>query len=128
MRWLIVFIALSIPSLTFARCRLMSIAPPDGAIVTGADSISGWTCEATSLQIRFDNGPLIDIPYGGTRGDTVGACGDDNNSFSLAWNWAVNGPGPAHHRDPERWCRLRYADRHSDKLGRGISYRHLRNV
>lgn len=67
--------------------------PADGAIVTGADAISGWTCEANILQIRFDGGGLITLPYGGTRGDTVGACGDDDNGFALAWNWALLGPG-----------------------------------
>ena len=92
MRWFFIFILVFIPSLSLADAVNVD-SPPDGALVTGADSISGWTCDATSLQIRFDDGALITLPYGGTRGDTMVVCGDDDNGFSLPWNWALNGPG-----------------------------------
>ena len=79
------------PGVTAAEVIVDS--PRDGAIVTGVDVISGWTCEADTLQVRFNGGQPIAIPYGGTRGDTIAVCSDDDNGFSLAWNWALLGPG-----------------------------------
>ena len=68
-------------------------SPPAGAIVTGVDNISGWACEADLIQARFDGALILTIPYGGTRGDTNTICGDDDNGFTLAWNWNLLAPG-----------------------------------
>lgn len=68
-------------------------SPPDGAIVTGADNISGWTCDADLIQVRIDGELILTVPYGGTRGDTMSICDDDDNGFTLAWNWNLLPPG-----------------------------------
>ena len=93
--WFIVFVVLSIPSLTWASTLTID-NPADGATVTGADAILGWDCDASTslLQVQFDTGPLFTMPGGGTRGDTIGICGDDDNGFAFGWNWALLAAGP----------------------------------
>jgi hypothetical protein len=88
--WFAFLVVLCIPSLTWASTLTID-NPADGAIVTGADAILGWDCDASTslLQVQFDAGPLFRMPGRGTRGDTVGMCGDDDNGFAFGWNWAL---------------------------------------
>ena len=88
--WFAFFVVLCIPSLTWASTLTID-NPTDGAIVTGADAILGWDCDASTslLQVQFDAGPLFTMPGGGTRGDTIGICGDDDNGFAFGWNWGL---------------------------------------
>lgn len=68
-------------------------SPAVGAIRSGADSIFGWKCTAGTITVRFDAGDPIPALYGGTRVDTFGECGDDNNGYVLLWNWSLLTPG-----------------------------------
>ena len=68
-------------------------SPAVGAIRSGADSIFGWKCTAGTITIRFDGGNPIPALYGGTRVDTAGMCGDNNNGYVLLWNWSLLTPG-----------------------------------
>jgi len=61
--------------------------PPPASNQSGIGLVSGYYCDAQVIEVSFDGGPLIEAPYGTTRGDTVGICGDDDNGFGLLWNY-----------------------------------------
>ena len=61
--------------------------PQPGSFQSGLGIISGWVCEATRIEIQFDDQPLVEAAYGTDRGDTQSACGDTNNGFGLLYNW-----------------------------------------
>lgn len=67
--------------------------PASGSIQSGIGVVSGWKCQATRIEVIFDNNAPIQVGYGTSRGDTRGTCGDDNNGFGLLWNWNLLGPG-----------------------------------
>ncbi|MCS6924823.1 MAG: hypothetical protein NZ578_02860 [Candidatus Binatia bacterium] len=67
--------------------------PAPGSIQSGIGVVSGWKCQATRIEVIFDNGAPIQVGYGTSRGDTRQGCGDDNNGFGLLWNWNLLGPG-----------------------------------
>ena len=67
--------------------------PGYGAKLSGIGLISGWKCEGGSLTVRLNGGSPISLVYGGPRGDTAGVCGDSNNGFAIAFNWALLGDG-----------------------------------
>ena len=58
-----------------------------GSFQSGIGLISGWVCDAQTITIRFDDGPPQEAAYGTSRGDTQGACGDNDNGFGLPFNW-----------------------------------------
>ena len=71
--------------------------PGNGATVSGIGVISGWKCEAVGdITVRFDGGDHIPLLYGSSRGDTSGACNDDDglNGFVAIWNWGLMADGP----------------------------------
>ena len=68
--------------------------PSPSQIVSGIGMISGWVCEAESVEaiIRDSNGDELPISpvrllYGGERLDTQEMCGDVNNGFGVVINW-----------------------------------------
>ncbi len=67
--------------------------PGPGSRQSGIALIRGWVCQAILIEIQIDEGPRLRAAYGTTRGDTQGACGDDNNGFGLTWNWNLSGDG-----------------------------------
>ncbi|MEW6271905.1 MAG: M12 family metallo-peptidase [Thermodesulfobacteriota bacterium] len=67
--------------------------PQPGSPQSGIGLVSGWVCNAASVQFRIDDGPLRDAAYGTSRLDTVGVCGDANNGFGALLNWNVLGDG-----------------------------------
>jgi len=73
------------------RVRLEN--PQDGSVQSGIGVISGWACEATTIEIFIDNAAPLQAGYGTTREDTQAICDDANNGFSLLWNWNLSGPG-----------------------------------
>jgi len=60
---------------------------------SGIGVVSGWFCDASVIEIQFDDLAPIDAAYGTTREDTVGVCGDADNGFGLLWAYALLGEG-----------------------------------
>ena len=60
--------------------------PRAGAHQSGVGVISGWVCEADTVEIKI-NGVPYPVPYGTARLDTEGDCGDVDNGFGLLFNW-----------------------------------------
>ena len=69
--------------------------PSPGSFQSGIGAISGWVCEAEEITIEFEHGEVSSTTagYGTSRGDTMDACGDANNGFSLLFNWNLLGDG-----------------------------------
>jgi len=68
--------------------------PQIGAAESGIGLLSGWACGATSIQVSFDGGAKIQVPYGSPRADTASVCGTNINSgFGLLFNYNTLGPG-----------------------------------
>ena len=67
--------------------------PPNGGRVSGVLAFTGWVCDAETVEIRIDGGAPIPAAYGTPRGDTIGACGDQDNGVSLLFNFALLGDG-----------------------------------
>ncbi len=69
--------------------------PQPGAFVSGVGAISGWVCEASTIEIEFnhDAANRWQAGYGTLREDTYGECGDTNNGFGLLYNWNRLGDG-----------------------------------
>lgn len=68
--------------------------PVPGALKSGVGVISGWVCDAEELEVSFDGGARLFMPYGSERTDTAGVCGDTDNGFGLLWNYNELGDGP----------------------------------
>ena len=66
--------------------------PRAGAHQSGVGVISGWVCEADTVEIEI-NDVRHPVPYGTARLDTEGACGDVDNGFGLLFNWNLLGDG-----------------------------------
>ena len=66
--------------------------PRAGAHQSGVGVISGWVCEADTVEIKI-NGVPYPVPYGTARLDTEDACGDVDNGFGLLFNWNLLGDG-----------------------------------
>lgn len=71
--------------------------PPHGASRSGIGVISGWVCEADTVEIeliRGDSTYRVPVAYGTGRDDTRLRCGDDGkNGFGLTWNWNLLAEG-----------------------------------
>ncbi len=99
-KWLmlVVFGPLLIPFVAWAAFALGNPAP--GAIKSGVGLVSGWACDAEKLEVSFDGGPRLFVPYGSERPDTAYTedgekiCGDTDNGFGLLWNYNELGAGP----------------------------------
>ena len=67
--------------------------PQPFSFQSGIGVISGWVCNAGSVDIVIDDFPAIPAAYGTSRNDTVGVCGDADNGFGLLFNWNIVGSG-----------------------------------
>ena len=67
--------------------------PVPQSVKSGVSVVSGWICDAEELEVSFDGGPRIFVPYGSERGDTRGVCGDTDNGFILLMNYNNLGDG-----------------------------------
>ena len=69
--------------------------PQPGSAQSGIGVISGWACDASQIEIEFNNDPATrsQAGYGTLRADTQGQCGDTNNGFGLLFNWNLLGDG-----------------------------------
>ena len=82
--------------LTPEQARLENPAP--GSFQSGLGVISGWVCEADTVEIVFEpegtDAPLTFEAGSGTeRADTADHCGDTDNGFGLLFNWNLLGDG-----------------------------------
>ena len=67
--------------------------PQPASFQSGIGVISGWACNAQTIEISFNGGPRIQAAIGTIREDTQGACGDTDNGFGLLYNWNRLGDG-----------------------------------
>jgi hypothetical protein len=68
--------------------------PQPDSFQSGISTISGWVCNAQSVQILIDGTIRIDAAYGTLREDTRSACGKANTGFGVLVNWNPLGDGP----------------------------------
>ena len=78
------------------QARLENPAP--GSFQSGLGVISGWVCEAETVEIVFEPGGTDDTlafeaGSGTERLDTADRCGDTDNGFGLLFNWNLLGDG-----------------------------------
>ena len=77
--------------------------PGDGSFQSGIGLISGWVCEAESVEIEIETAGdevlLLEAAYGTARLDTARRpdgtplCGDTDNGFGVLFNWNLLGAG-----------------------------------
>ena len=72
--------------------------PAPGSFQSGLGVISGWVCEADTVEIVFEPGGTDDTltfeaGSGTERLDTADRCGDTDNGFGLLFNWNLLGDG-----------------------------------
>ena len=72
--------------------------PQPGSAQSGIGVISGWVCEADTVEVQFETGTMGETrtelaALGTLRPDTAEACGDTDNGFGLLWNWNLLGAG-----------------------------------
>ena len=71
--------------------------PAPGSFQSGIGVLSGWVCEAETVELGFE--PATGDPfteeagYGTERSDTEGKCGDTDNGFGVLFNWNRLGDG-----------------------------------
>jgi len=76
-----------------AAIGLLETPPEPAATASGAALVAGWHCNASRIEIQFDERPRLLAAYGTDRPDTEGVCGKRNNGFGLLVNWADLGAG-----------------------------------
>ena len=93
-KWLVLvcFCLLLTPFVAWSAATLENPAP--GALKSGVGVVSGWVCDANRLEVSFDGGARLFVPYGSERTDTAGVCGDTDNGFGLLWNYNELDDGP----------------------------------
>ncbi len=72
--------------------------PAAGSFQSGIGIISGWACEADTVEIMFEShdtgdSQTYEASYGTERTDTLDVCGDTDNGFGLLFNWNLLGSG-----------------------------------
>lgn len=87
----IVVLLLAVSSSAFAQGNLEN--PTPNSFQSGQGIISGWHCQATTIEIVVDGTIRVQAPYGTLRGDTLSSCGDVNNGFGFQVNWNELGDG-----------------------------------
>lgn len=67
--------------------------PANGGYESGIGLVSGFHCDAETIEVQFDDGMLMEASYGTDRLDTEGVCGDSDNGFGFLWNYNILGDG-----------------------------------
>jgi hypothetical protein len=76
-------------------CALGALENPQpGQAVSGITTISGWHCQATRIDIRFDGKTTFSAGARTSRADTQATCGHSDTGYALLFNWNTLGPGP----------------------------------
>lgn len=89
--WLVTLVSLIVPIQLAMGAHLES--PRANSHESGIGIVRGWHCNAGTIEIQFDSGPLYEAAYGTIREDTFSVCGDTNNGFSLLFNYNRLGDG-----------------------------------
>src|SRR5262249_2353169 len=79
------------PQSSWAQANLEN--PQPGSSQSGIGVVAGWVCNATRVDLVFDNAPALQAAYGTNRNDTGGACGKTDTGFGLLVNWNLLGDG-----------------------------------
>ena len=67
--------------------------PGHNSFQSGVGVLSGWVCEAETVEITIGDFAPQAAAYGTERVDTAGVCGDTDNGFGLLFNWNLLGDG-----------------------------------
>ena len=67
--------------------------PGPNSFQSGIGVLSGWVCDADTVELAIGTAGRQVAAYGTQRLDTQGACGDTANGFGLLFNWNLLGEG-----------------------------------
>ena len=67
--------------------------PGPNSFQSGIGVLSGWVCDAQTVELAIGTAGRQVAAYGTERLDTQGACGDTANGFGLLFNWNLLGEG-----------------------------------
>ena len=67
--------------------------PGHNSFQSGVRVLSGWVCDADTVELAIGNTGRQVAAYGTERVDTLDACGDTDNGFGLLFNWNLLGEG-----------------------------------
>ena len=67
--------------------------PGPNSFQSGIGVLSGWVCDADTVELAIGTAGRQVAAYGTERLDTQGACGDTANGFGLLFNWNLLGEG-----------------------------------
>ena len=67
--------------------------PGHNSFQSGVSVLSGWVCEADTVELALGHLGRQEAAYGTERLDTQAVCGDVDNSFGLLVNWNRLGEG-----------------------------------
>ena len=67
--------------------------PGPHSFQSGVGVISGWVCDADTVELAIGTAGRQVAAYGTERLDTLAACGDTDNGFGLLFNWNLLGDG-----------------------------------
>ena len=67
--------------------------PGHNSFQSGVRVLSGWVCEADTVELEIGTAGRQVAAYGTERVDTAGVCGDTDNGFGLLFNWNLLGDG-----------------------------------
>ena len=93
MRFLLLVALILSPSGLYAATKGNLENPQPDDYASGIYLISGWVCDAESVEILLDGAQYLAAPYGSERMDTVSQCGDSDNGFGVLINMANLGAG-----------------------------------
>ena len=90
---LVPLLALTLPSPSLGQVKGNLENPSNGGYYSGIQVISGWICEAETLELLLDGTQYLIPAYGTERLDTREVCGDIDNGFGLLVNLSNLGSG-----------------------------------
>ena len=67
--------------------------PGPDSFQSGLGVLSGWVCEADTVELEIGHLGRQVAAYGTERRDTLAVCGDSDNGFGLLFNWNLLGDG-----------------------------------
>ena len=80
---LVPLLALTLPSPSLGQIKGNLENPSNGGFYSGIQVISGWICEAETVELLLDGTQYLIPAYGTERLDTREVCGDIDNGFGL---------------------------------------------
>ena len=67
--------------------------PGHNSFQSGVRVLSGWVCDADTVELEIGTAGRQGAAYGTERLDTLAVCGDTDNGFGLLFNWNLLGEG-----------------------------------